>query len=232
MNMDETQKTSEEVKNHVIERLLESKDPVQTQHVLKIMDEFVAGFEILRTCDLSVTVFGSARCTLGEDLYETARSLSGRLSKSGFTIITGGGGGVMQAANQGAFEAGGRSIGFNIDLPEGQMLNHYTTDSLTFHHFFSRKVMLAYSSEAYVFFPGGFGTLDELFEMLTLVQTKKVRPIPVILVGKEFWTPLLSFIETTLYEKYKTINKEDSALYHLVDSADEAYNLITTRVKA
>ncbi len=195
------------------------------------MEEFTQGFDLLKTCELAASFFGSARCTLGEKLYEEARELAGRLSKDGFVVITGGGGGVMQAANHGAFDAGGRSIGFNIKIQSGQPLNPYTTESLTFHHFFTRKVMLAYASEVYIFFPGGFGTLDELMEMLTLIQTKKIKRVPVVLVGKEFWTPFLELIRSSLYEKHRTIDKEDMELYHLVDLPDEAYSHIKRAVK-
>ena len=218
-------------RNRIIDELFSEASPFETRRMLRIMEEFTQGFDLLKTCELAASFFGSARCTLGDKLYEEARELAGKLSKDGFAVITGGGGGVMQAANHGAFDAGGRSIGFNIKIQNGQPLNAYTTESMTFHHFFTRKVMLAYASEVYIFFPGGFGTLDELMEMLTLIQTKKIKRVPVVLVGREFWTPFLELIRSSLYEKYATIDKEDMELYHLVDSLDEAYRHIIRTVK-
>ena len=136
----------------------------------------------------------------------------------------------MQAANKGAFDAGGASVGLNINLPDAQHYNRYLTEKFGFDHFFVRKVMLTYASEVYVYFPGGFGTLDEFFEIITLVQTKKIRSVPIILFGKEYWEPLLGFIEKVIYEKHAAISKEDMDLYVLVDSVDEAYDYITSRV--
>jgi len=141
-------------------------------------------------------------------------------------MITGGAGGVMQAANQGAFEAKGQSVGLNIDLPNEQGENGFLTESKSFNYFFTRKVMLAFASEVYIFFPGGFGTMDELFEMLTLVQTKKIKRIPIVLVNKEYWTPLIGFIEEHLLAKYHTIDEEDTKLYVLVDSVEEAHKAV------
>lgn len=205
-------------------------DAVQSWRVFRIMSEFVAGFEILRRYGLAATFFGSARCNAGDDVYRQSEELAGRLAKSGFAIITGGGGGVMEASNIGAYKANGHSVGFNIDLPAEQRLNSYTTESENFNFFFSRKVMLAFASEVYVYFPGGFGTLDEFFEITTLVQTKKIKRIPIVLIGKDYWEPLLAFIEKTLYEKYGAIDESDMELYHLVDSVDEAYDYIMKTV--
>lgn len=205
-------------------------DAVQSWRVFRIMSEFVAGFEVLRRYGLAATFFGSARCNAGDEVYKGAEELAARLAKSGFTIITGGGPGVMEAANVGAFKVGGQSVGLNIDLPMEQKFNAYTTDSEHFDFFFSRKVMLAFASEVYVYFPGGFGTLDELFEMLTLVQTKKVQKIPIVLIGKDYWEPLLAWMEDKLLEKYETISKEDLKLFKLVNSVDEAYEYIMKTV--
>lgn len=203
-----------------------SDDAVQSWRVFRIMSEFVAGFEILRRYGLAATFFGSARCNAGDEVYEQAEKLAAKLSKSGFAIITGGGGGVMEASNIGAYQAKGHSVGLNIELPMEQQLNSYTTDSENFNFFFSRKVMLAFASEVYVYFPGGFGTLDEFFEIATLVQTKKIKKIPIVLVGKDYWEPLLGYINDTLYKKYGAIDKADMELYTLVDSVDEAYEHI------
>jgi uncharacterized protein (TIGR00730 family) len=164
-------------------------------------------------------------------VYDDASALAGKLAKAGFTVITGGASGIMEAANKGAFEAGGKSVGLNIELPSEQGSNPYLTDSATFNYFFSRKVMLSFASEVYIFFPGGFGTLDEFLEILTLVQTRKIKRIPIILYNKGYWTPLLKFFENHLLKEYQTIDKADLSLYHVVDSVDEAYESILKLVK-
>lgn len=203
---------------------------IESWRVFKIMSEFVEGFDIIRRYGLGASIFGSARATFEDDVYKNATELASRLAKKGFAIITGGSSGVMQAANRGAFEAGGASVGLNINLLERQAYNPYLTERFGFDHFFVRKVMLTYSSEVYVYFPGGFGTLDEFFEIVTLVQTKKIRKVPIILFGKHFWQPLLSFIEQTLYRDHHAINEEDMKLYTLVDTVDEAYEYIMANV--
>ena len=207
-------------------------EPIKSWRIFKIISEFVDGFELLQKYDLAVTFFGTARCMPGDTIYEDAVELSRRISKSGFAIITGGGPGVMEAANKGASEAGGDSIGLNIELPTGQRKNKYVKNSENFHYFFVRKVMLAFSSEVYVFFPGGFGTMDEFFELVTLIQTKKIKPVPIILFNKTYWEPMVvDWIEKIIYEKYKMIDKEDMKIYHLVDSVDEACAIIKKLVK-
>jgi uncharacterized protein (TIGR00730 family) len=203
---------------------------IESWRVFKIMSEFIEGFDIIRRYGLAVSIFGSARASLEDDVYKNAEELASRLAKKGFAVITGGSSGVMQAANKGAFEAGGVSVGLNINLPDIQTYNPYLTEKFGFDHFFVRKVMLTYSSEVYVYFPGGFGTLDEFFEIVTLVQTKKIRKVPIVLFGKEYWEPLLAFIEKTLYQKDAAIDEGDMKLYTLVDSVDEAYDYITTNV--
>jgi uncharacterized protein (TIGR00730 family) len=203
---------------------------IESWRVFKIMSEFVEGFDIIRRYGLAISFFGSARASFGDDVYMNAEELANRLSKKGFAVITGGSSGVMQAANKGAFEAGGASVGLNISLPDAQTYNPYLTEKFGFDHFFVRKVMLTYASEVYIYFPGGFGTLDEFFEIVTLVQTKKIRKIPIILFGKQYWEPLLDFIEKTLYEKHMAIDKDDMTLYTLVDSVDEAYDYIVANV--
>lgn len=208
----------------------QSGDAVGSWRMFRIMGEFVSGFELLRRYGLAATIFGSARCGAGDDLYKAAEELGARLARSGYTIITGGGPGIMEAANVGAFKAGGKSVGLNIDLPMEQRLNPYVTESGKFHFFFTRKVMLAFASEVYVFFPGGFGTLDELFEIITLVQTKKISPIPVILYGRKFWSPLIAWIDEYLLKQYGTISSGDRDIYRVVDSVDEAYAYIEKNV--
>lgn len=204
---------------------------VSFRRLLKIVKEFRAGFKLVKKYDLAVTFFGSSRTSFDKSIYETATSLAAMLARDGFAVFTGGGNGIMEAANKGAYEAGGQSIGLNIKLPFEQQLNKYTTDKLEFEHFFTRKVVMSFASEAYVYFPGGFGTLDELFEIITLIQTGKIQPIPVILVNKEYWTPLLLWIDEVLNKKNHAINPEDMKIYHLVDTAEEAHELIIRLVK-
>lgn len=228
-------KAAEEKQSRVISDLLcpepqDSTNAVQSWRVFKIMSEFVQGFEILREHGLAVTVYGSARTKPDAPEYQAAEELCARLAKKHFTIITGGGPGIMEAANVGAYKAGGQSVGFNIDLPFEQKLNPYVTQSMDFDYFFSRKVMLAFAAEAYVYFPGGFGTLDELKEMVTLIQTKKIKPIPIVLYDKKFWTPFLNWCRETLLQEYKTISAEDLDILHVVDTVDEAYEYILANV--
>lgn len=210
--------------------LFESDNAVQSWRIFRIMSEFVNGFETLRKYSTAATFFGSARLTPHDQAYKDAEALAAKLAKNGFAIITGGGPGIMEAANVGAFKVGGKSIGFNIQLPTEQKLNPYVTESQSFHFFFSRKVMLSFASEVYVYFPGGFGTLDELFEIVTLIQTDKIARIPIVLYGKKFWAPLIVYFEETLLLQNKTISKEDFDLFHVVDSVEEAYDYITTHV--
>lgn len=225
---------------HRMEGELKVCDPVKTDHtkdmeswrILKIMGELVDGFAMLKKYRLAATFFGSARETLYDKrMYKDAEELAFKLSKSGFAIITGGAEGIMGAASKGAHDAGGDSVGLNIKLPEEQGENKYLTDSYTFNYFFTRRVMLSFASEVYVFFPGGYGTLDEFFEILTLVQTNKIKRIPIVLYGQEFWAPLLSLIEDMLLKTQQTISKDDLDLFVLVDTVDDAYEKILTLVK-
>ncbi len=195
--------------------------------IFRIMSEFVEGFEFLSQLHREVTFFGSARLSSRNKYYKMARELAALCAKEDFTVITGGGPGIMEAANRGAFDEGGESIGLNISLPEEQRKNKYVKKGKGFHYFFTRKVMLSASAQAYVFFPGGFGTLDELFEMVTLIQTGKMSSdVPVILVGKEFWEPLLAWIKHELRDHLETIGKEDLSLMQLCDSPKEAIEII------
>lgn len=213
-----------------VDLLHKGENPVDAWRIFKIMAEFVTGFEMIRKYGVAASFFGSARYTLNDDMYKEATELAGRLAKDNFAIITGGGPGIMEAANKGAFEAGGQSVGLNIELPHGQGLNTLVNDSMKFHYFFTRKVMLSFASEVYVYFPGGFGTMDEFFEIITLMQTEKIDHIPVILYGKEYWEPLTTWFKDSLVDKHHTISEKDLKLFYVVDSVDEAYSLITKLV--
>ena len=202
-----------------------SEDP--NWRIFRIMAEFIEGFEFLDKLSGEVSVFGSARTEPSDPYYKQAKKLGSLLAKSGYTVITGGGPGIMEAANEGAFEAGGESIGIDIELPTEQRRNQYVTKSIGFHYFFTRKVMLSAAAQAYVFFPGGFGTLDEMTEMATLVQTGKIpKNVPMILVGKKFWKPFLQWLEQTCLKEYKTIVGDDLRLLQLVDTPEEAMQII------
>jgi len=205
-------------------------DAMDSWRVFRIMSEFVSGFDLLRKYGLAATFFGSARTEVGDPYYKEAEELAAKLSKKGFAIITGGGPGIMEAANVGAFKSRGTSIGLNIELGTEQKLNDYVNEKNSFEFFFSRKVMLAYASEVYIYFPGGFGTMDEFFEILTLVQTKKIEQIPIILYGKEYWDPLVKWMKQDLLKTHKTISKEDLELFVVVDSVSEAYKYIIKHV--
>jgi hypothetical protein len=195
--------------------------------IFRIMSEFVEGFEFLSNLQKEVTFFGSARALPENKYYKMTRDLAHRLSKDGYTIITGGGPGLMEAGNRGAYEAGGESVGLDIALPTEQRRNKYVKKSKGFHYFFTRKVMLSASAQAYVFFPGGFGTFDELFEVVTLIQTGKMSDqVPVILIGKDYWGGLLAWIKETMMEKNGFIEPFEFDILHLVDSVDAAYKLI------
>jgi uncharacterized protein (TIGR00730 family) len=214
----------------VLTDLFEEDDAVQSWRTFRIMAEFVSGFDILRKYSTAATIFGSARLNPQDPYYKAAEALAAKLARQGFAVITGGGPGIMEAANVGAFKVGGKSVGLNIQLPMEQKLNPYVTESESFHFFFSRKVMLAFASEVYIYFPGGFGTMDELFEIVTLIQTKKISRLPIILFGKDFWGPFLEYAEKVLMNKYKTIDKDDLSILHIVDSVDEAYEYIMANV--
>ncbi len=194
--------------------------------IFRVMAEFIEGSQFLADLKKEVTIFGSARLKPGTKHYQEAAKLGRLLGKANYTVITGGGPGIMEAGNKGAYEAGANSIGLNIQLPFEQRINPYVTRGIGFHYFFTRKFMLSASAQAYVYFPGGFGTLDEFFEIVTLLQTKKMEGIPVVLVGKEFWGPLDEFIQKQLVKKYKTISSEDTKLYKIVDTAQQAFNII------
>jgi uncharacterized protein (TIGR00730 family) len=213
------------------EILLRSPEPDDTYktsdswRVFRIMGEFVGGFDDLATITKGVSVFGSARTDEANEYYIAARETGRLLAEAGFEVITGGGPGIMEAANRGAFEAGKISVGCNIELPFEQMPNPYQTKMLSFKYFFVRKTMFIKYSNAYVIFPGGFGTMDELFEALTLIQTRKIRNFPVVLFGSQYWRGLLAWL-TSMMLNEKNINPEDLSLMHLTDSPKDAVDFI------
>jgi uncharacterized protein (TIGR00730 family) len=192
------------------------------------MSEFVYGYERLSEIGPCVSVFGSARTKPGEKYYELAVKVANKIVDQGYGIITGGGPGIMEAGNKGANLGGGTSVGLNIDLPFEQHDNPYidANKNLDFDYFFVRKVMFVKYSQGFVVMPGGFGTLDELFEAITLIQTRKIDKFPIILVGTEFWSGLLDWIKTTLAEKLKTVSIEDLDLIELVDTEDEVVEIL------
>lgn len=188
--------------------------------VFRIMSEFVEGFEDLQEIQPGVSIFGSARTPEGDPYYALARAVARKLAERNVSVITGGGGGIMEAGNRGAFEAGGVSVGLNIDLPKEQKPNKYQTISMSFRYFFARKYMFVYHSTAFIIFPGGYGTMDELFESLTLIQTMRTPRFPVVLVGEEYWRGLLDFLrESVAGSAY--IDPGDMRLMHMADDADE-----------
>src|SRR5438067_2256031 len=199
-----------------------SKD---TWRIFRIIAEFVEGFEMLVKIPPGVAIFGSARLQPGSVAYEHAQEIASILGKNGYSVITGGGPGVMEAANKGATEAGATSVGLNIELPLEQKPNIYANKLLNFRYFFVRKVMFVKYSIAFVILPGGFGTLDELFEAITLIQTRKIKPFPVILVGRDYWKGLLDWIGNTLLRE-KMIGVEDLDIIKTADTPEEVLHWV------
>ncbi|WP_348797269.1 TIGR00730 family Rossman fold protein [Flavobacterium adhaerens] len=196
--------------------------------IFKIMSEFVNGYENMGRIGPCVTIFGSARIKPEDHYYQLAEKIAYKISKAGYGVITGGGPGIMEAGNKGAHFGGGTSVGLNIELPFEQHFNPYIDrdKNLNFDYFFVRKVMFVRYSQGFVVMPGGFGTLDELFEAITLIQTKKIGKFPIILVGSSFWAGLIDWIKTVLLEKEHTINPEDLNLFKIVDTEDEVVEVI------
>ncbi len=196
--------------------------------IFKVMSEFVEGYEKMNSIGPCVSIFGSARTPEDNKYYLVAEEIARKLSLEGYGIITGGGPGIMEAANKGAHSVGGASVGLNIDLPHEQGANPFIDMNklLNFRYFFVRKVMFVKYAQAFVLLPGGFGTLDEMFECLTLVQTKKIEKIPIILYGSEFWQGLLDWVGTTMRDKEKTISINDLDYLQLVDSPEEVIQII------
>jgi uncharacterized protein (TIGR00730 family) len=198
--------------------------------VFRIMAELVEGFEALSNVGPAVTIFGSARLKPGSPYYEKCVNVAENLGRSGFTIISGGGPGIMEAANKGARSGGGTSVGLNITLPLEQSPNHYQDIAVEFRYFFVRKLMFVKYAVGYVIFPGGFGTMDELFEALTLIQTRKIRSFPVILVGRQYWQGMVDWMKETVLGM-GNIDGQDLALFHIVDEADEVCEIIAKRYR-
>lgn len=196
--------------------------------IFKIVGEFVNGFEKMSQIGPCVSVFGSARTKPDDPYYQLAVDVSRKIAENGYGVITGGGPGIMEAGNKGAHLAGGTSVGLNIDLPFEQHDNPYidSDKSLDFDYFFVRKVMFVKYSQGFVVMPGGFGTLDELFEAITLIQTHKIQKFPIILVGKEFWSGLFEWVKTTLLDKFGNISAKDIDLIHLVDTPNEVIEVL------
>lgn len=218
------------------EQLLETPKQDEFRHtdtwrVFRIMGEFVEGFDELATITRGVSIFGSARTPPGTPQYEAARETAALLAREGFAVITGGGPGIMEAANRGAFEAGGVSIGCNIELPFEQASNAYLTRSLTFRYFFVRKMMFVKYSAAFIIFPGGFGTMDELFEALTLIQTGKIRNFPVVLFGSDYWQGITRWLEEVAFDEGK-ISEADLKLFQVTDSPAKATEIVVRSQEA
>lgn len=210
------------------EATLEAIDESIKGHMTQITQEFKEAFEFMKKYPKSVTIFGSSRLTKESSHYRDAKRLAARIVNDlHYAVITGGGPGIMEAANWGAKEAGGESIGLNIVIPNEQHTNSYTNHNLKFNYFFSRKTMLEFSAEAYIFLPGGFGTFDELFGILTLLQTNKTPRVPIILYGKDFWNPFKDFLTKNMVDQHHTIDPEDLNLFTITDSIDETLRIIT-----
>jgi hypothetical protein len=191
-----------------------------------IATELAEGIEFIGSYPKSVTFFGSARFNHKNPYYKKSQQIAHALARRGYAVVSGGGPGIMEAANRGAFEADGKSIGFTIVLPNEQVMNPYVQEHVDFQYFFTRKVCLTFSAEAYIYFPGGFGTMDEFFEILTLVQTHKIPRVPMILVGSDFWLPLKHFLENLMYKTHQTINKDDLDLFTITDDEKEIIRIV------
>jgi uncharacterized protein (TIGR00730 family) len=212
------------------QRLLDSRGPTDWVHtdpwrVLRIQSEFVEGFGMLAELGKAITVFGSARTPAGDPFYAAAEDLGRRLAEAGYAVITGGGPGIMEAANKGAHEAGGTSVGLGIELPFEQSMNPWVDLGMVFRYFFARKTCFLKYSVGYVAMPGGFGTLDEVFEAVTMIQTGKITSFPLVLFGTAYWTPMLDWIRDTVLAEGK-ISPEDTELFHLTDDPEETVALI------
>ncbi|MCG3125769.1 MAG: hypothetical protein CHACPFDD_00596 [Phycisphaerae bacterium] len=201
----------------------------ETWRIFRIMSEFVGAVDVLHNIGPAISIFGSARTAPDAPLYRQAEVMARELGRHGFAIITGGGPGVMAAANKGATDAGVQSVGLNITLPHEQEPNEYQTTALEFEHFYIRKVMFVKYSVALVCFPGGFGTMDEFFESMTLIQTEKIRRYPVVLFGREFWAPLIAWMRDVMLRRFAHVAPDDLELFYLSDDVDESVQYLCAR---
>ena len=215
---------------HYNQYLTDAKTQGDAWRIFRIVSEFVDGFERLADLAPAVTVFGSSRVKSDNPFYKKAETLGRMLAKKNIAVISGGGPGIMEAANKGAFEAGGKSIGINIELPEEQASNVYTTHQINMRYFFVRKVLLVKYAEAFVIFPGGFGTLDELFEAWTLIQTLKVEPFPIILCGSEFWGGMMQWLRGYIL-KNQYIDRKDLELVKIIDDPKDIVRTVGASIK-
>ena len=204
----------------------------ETWRIFRIISEFVEGIEEMSRIGPAVSIFGSSRTLPDDPYYQLATETAAKLVERGFAVVTGGGPGIMEAANKGALKAGGTSVGLNIALPLEQVPNQYQNVAMDFHYFFARKVMFVKYASAFICFPGGFGTMDEFFESMTLIQTGKTEPMKVILIGKPFWDPMAKWIRETMLDKQGAISPEDLDLFSVTDDMDEAVEQICVHHKA
>lgn len=204
--------------------------PGDKERLKRMMRELERGFGFLEGFDHDrvVTIFGSAQTKPSQKMYKSARDFGRLLAEDGITVVSGGGPGIMEAVNRGAFDVGGRSVGINIFLKNQERRNNYVTESIGFYYFFVRKVILAHIAQAYVYYPGGFGTLDEFFELMTLIHTRKMiaKNIPVVLVGKDYWQGIEKFLTSVAEKKYKTLTSSAFKIWTIVDSPEEAFELV------
>lgn len=215
------------VKPLTIKKIQDRVFKTNTERMSEIDKEFADGFAFIQKYQKSVSFYGSARFSENNPHYIQARRLARRIVEDfNYAVITGGGHGIMEAANRGAYEAGGDSLGLNITLPHEQVLNDYLTDSIEFYYFFVRKVMLSFSAETYLFFPGGFGTLDEFFDLATLIQTKKIPPTPIVLIGHDYWEPLRTFIAKNMFEYHSAIDRDDMKIFTITEDEDEIMEIV------
>lgn len=205
--------------------LIDDFKPEESWRIFKIIGEFVDGVETLHSIGKSVSIFGSARTRPDSPHYKKASDIAALMVRNGYGVITGGGGGIMEAANKGASEAGGTSVGLNITLPFEQEPNPYSNIKVQFNYFFIRKVMFVKYATAYIIMPGGFGTLDELFESVTLIQTQRIKPLPVVLVGTEFWAGIIDWIKSTMLSE-GNISEKDLDIFTITDDPDEVLRIV------
>ncbi len=216
----DTPPNPDDLRKHIHEKAIEG-------HLDRIQREFRRGFEILQRYPRSVTIFGSSMARPENPWYQRAVELSGRIVKeTGYAVVTGGGPGIMEAASRGATEAGGKAVGLRIDLLREKTANPYATDGMDFTYFFARKTMLTFAAEAFVFFPGGFGTMDELFSILTLIQTCKIPRVPVVMFDSRFWAPFRKFLEDIELKEYHVIDAWDPDIFEITDSIDRCVEIV------